>query len=129
MKFYYLSSIYFIVHNVDEALLVVFLQLYGHYGSRLNPCGGSYSTYFILLFLLDYMWWLMKLWRFLKIFGLTAMLQLFGVPCSAHRGAHRPIMNLHERSLSVLACGYVDEVIIGAPREVSKDMVIYNLSS
>ena len=38
-------------------------------------------------------------------------------------------MNLHERSLSVLACKYVDEVIIGAPWEVSKDMVyhlIYN---
>lgn len=33
-------------------------------------------------------------------------------------------MNLHERSLSVLACRYVDEVIIGAPWEVSKDMVI-----
>lgn len=43
--------------------------------------------------------------------------------CSANRGAHRPIMNLHERSLSVLACRYVDEVIIGAPWEVSKDMV------
>ncbi|KAJ6969248.1 hypothetical protein NC653_037039 [Populus alba x Populus x berolinensis] len=41
---------------------------------------------------------------------------------SSKRGAHRPIMNLHERSLSVLACQYVDEVIIGAPWEVSKDM-------
>lgn len=29
------------------------------------------------------------------------------------RGPHMPIMNLHERSLSVLACKYVDEVIIG----------------
>lgn len=43
--------------------------------------------------------------------------------CSATRGLHRPIMSLHERSLSVLACRYVDEVIIGAPWEVSKDMV------
>lgn len=42
---------------------------------------------------------------------------------SANRGGHRPIMNLHERSLSVLACRYADEVIIGAPGEVSKDMV------
>ncbi|KAG6497464.1 hypothetical protein ZIOFF_041301 [Zingiber officinale] len=42
---------------------------------------------------------------------------------SATRGLHRPIMNLHERSLSVLACRYVDEVIIGAPWEVSKDMI------
>lgn len=32
-------------------------------------------------------------------------------------------MNLHERSLSVLGCRYVDEVIIGAPWEVTKDMV------
>ncbi|KAJ6369357.1 hypothetical protein OIU78_001677 [Salix suchowensis] len=50
--------------------------------------------------------------------------------CSAKRGAHRPIMNLHERSLSVLACQYVDEVIIGAPWEVSKDMITtFNISS
>lgn len=48
---------------------------------------------------------------------------------SAKRGHHRPIMNLHERSLSVLACRYVDEVIIGAPREVSKDMITtFNIS-
>ncbi|KAF1883915.1 hypothetical protein Lal_00038409 [Lupinus albus] len=48
---------------------------------------------------------------------------------SATRGAHRPIMNLHERSLSVLACRYVDEVIIGAPWEVSKDMLTtFNIS-
>ncbi|KAL9239058.1 hypothetical protein vseg_013413 [Gypsophila vaccaria] len=48
---------------------------------------------------------------------------------SARRGAHRPIMNLHERSLSVLACRYVDEVIIGAPLEVSKDMIAtFNIS-
>ena len=32
-------------------------------------------------------------------------------------------MNLHERSLSVLACRYVDEVIIGAPWTITKDMV------
>ncbi|XP_034918872.1 ethanolamine-phosphate cytidylyltransferase isoform X2 [Populus alba] len=42
---------------------------------------------------------------------------------SEHRGKGHPIMHLHERSLSVLACRYVDEVIIGAPWEVTKDMV------
>ena len=48
---------------------------------------------------------------------------------SATRGLHRPIMSLHERSLSVLACRYVDEVIIGAPGEVSKDMITtFNIS-
>lgn len=33
---------------------------------------------------------------------------------SERRGPHQPIMSLHERSLSVLSCKYVDEVIIGA---------------
>lgn len=48
---------------------------------------------------------------------------------SEHRGKRHPIMHLHERSLSVLACRYVDEVIIGAPWEVSKDMVTtFNIS-
>ncbi|KAM2468501.1 hypothetical protein FF1_010169 [Malus domestica] len=48
---------------------------------------------------------------------------------SANRGAHRPIMNLHERSLSVLACRHVDEVIIGAPWVISKDMLTtFNIS-
>ncbi|CAA3005789.1 ethanolamine-phosphate cytidylyltransferase-like [Olea europaea var. sylvestris] len=48
---------------------------------------------------------------------------------SSKRGAHRPIMNLHERSLSVLACRYVDEVIIGAPLGVSKDTITtFNIS-
>lgn len=46
-----------------------------------------------------------------------------------HRGRHCPIMHLHERSLSVLACRYVDEVIIGAPWEVTKDMITtFNIS-
>ncbi|KAK4373061.1 hypothetical protein RND71_008445 [Anisodus tanguticus] len=45
------------------------------------------------------------------------------------RGHQYPLMNLHERSLSVLACRYVDEVIIGAPWEVTRDMVTtFNLS-
>ena len=34
---------------------------------------------------------------------------------TARRGTHLPLMDLHERSLSVLACKYVDEVVIGAP--------------
>ncbi|KAH7289714.1 hypothetical protein KP509_30G015800 [Ceratopteris richardii] len=48
---------------------------------------------------------------------------------SSNRGPHHPIMNLHERSLSVLACRYVDEVIIGAPWTVTKDMITtFNIS-
>jgi ethanolamine-phosphate cytidylyltransferase len=37
-------------------------------------------------------------------------------------GGGFPIMNLHERSLSVLSCRHVDEVIIGAPLKVTKDL-------
>lgn len=32
---------------------------------------------------------------------------------SERRGAHLPIMSLHERSLSVLACRFVDEIVMG----------------
>lgn len=39
------------------------------------------------------------------------------------RGSNYPIMNLHERVLSVLACRYVDEVIMGAPWTVTADMI------
>lgn len=39
------------------------------------------------------------------------------------KGGNFPIMNLHERTLSVLACKYVDEVIIGAPWCITEDMI------
>lgn len=39
------------------------------------------------------------------------------------KGEHFPIMNLHERVLSVLACKYVDEVVIGAPYAVSEGLL------
>jgi len=40
-----------------------------------------------------------------------------------YKGSNYPIMNLHERVLSVLACKYVNQVIIGAPYKVSKDLI------
>ncbi|GBF90857.1 ethanolamine-phosphate cytidylyltransferase [Raphidocelis subcapitata] len=39
------------------------------------------------------------------------------------RGPHMPIMNVHERALSVLACRYVDEVVIGAPEQVDANLL------
>eukprot|EP01132_Coremiostelium_polycephalum_P007831 gene7831-9645_t len=39
------------------------------------------------------------------------------------KGSNFPIMNLHERVLSVLSCRYVDEVVIGAPFHVTKEMI------
>ncbi|PPS04586.1 hypothetical protein GOBAR_AA16079 [Gossypium barbadense] len=48
---------------------------------------------------------------------------------SEQRGMSYPVMHLLERTLSVLACRYVDEVIIGAPWEVTKDMITtFNIS-
>ncbi|XP_071796948.1 ethanolamine-phosphate cytidylyltransferase-like [Asterias amurensis] len=40
-----------------------------------------------------------------------------------YHGGNYPIMNLHERTLSVLACRYVDEVIIGTPSTTNKDLL------
>lgn len=39
------------------------------------------------------------------------------------RGPKFPLMNLNERVLSVLSCRYVDEVVIGAPYSVTKDLL------
>jgi len=40
-----------------------------------------------------------------------------------YKGANYPIMNLHERVLSVLTNRYVSEVVIGAPYPVSAEMM------
>jgi ethanolamine-phosphate cytidylyltransferase len=42
---------------------------------------------------------------------------------SQRKGNGHPIMNLHERVLSVLSCRYVDEVLIGAPWEPTEEMI------
>jgi len=39
-----------------------------------------------------------------------------------HRGSNYPIMNLNERVLSVLGCRYVDDVLIDAPWEITREM-------
>merc|ERR1712128_246998 len=40
-----------------------------------------------------------------------------------YRGENHPIMNLHERTLSLLACRYVSEVVIGAPFTMDDQMM------
>ncbi|XP_071442336.1 ethanolamine-phosphate cytidylyltransferase [Hetaerina americana] len=40
-----------------------------------------------------------------------------------YKGSNYPIMNLHERVLSVLACKYVSEVVIGAPYVVTAELM------
>eukprot|EP00358_Blepharisma_japonicum_P006522 CAMPEP_0202940322 /NCGR_PEP_ID=MMETSP1395-20130829/389_1 /ASSEMBLY_ACC=CAM_ASM_000871 /TAXON_ID=5961 /ORGANISM="Blepharisma japonicum, Strain Stock R1072" /LENGTH=339 /DNA_ID=CAMNT_0049634741 /DNA_START=194 /DNA_END=1213 /DNA_ORIENTATION=+ len=39
------------------------------------------------------------------------------------KGLNYPIMNLHERTLNLLALKYVDDVIMGAPWEITEDMI------
>ena len=39
------------------------------------------------------------------------------------KGANFPIMNLYERVLNVCACKWVDEVIIGAPLELTEEII------
>jgi ethanolamine-phosphate cytidylyltransferase len=39
------------------------------------------------------------------------------------RGNGLPILNLYERTLSLLSCKYVDEVIIGAPFVITEDLI------
>jgi len=39
------------------------------------------------------------------------------------KGANYPVMSLNERVLNVCACKWVDEVVIGAPRVVSEDLI------
>jgi ethanolamine-phosphate cytidylyltransferase len=43
---------------------------------------------------------------------------------NSHRGMNLPIMNLHERVLSVLGCKYVDDVLIDAPYVITKEMIV-----
>lgn len=42
---------------------------------------------------------------------------------NAHRGSNYPIMNLNERVLSVLGCRHVDDVLIDAPWEITREMI------
>jgi len=42
---------------------------------------------------------------------------------SNHKGPCFPVMNMNERVLNVCACKWVDEVVIGAPRDVTEDLI------
>jgi ethanolamine-phosphate cytidylyltransferase len=45
------------------------------------------------------------------------------ISVSRAKGSSLPVMNLNERVLNVCACKWVDEVIIGAPRYVTEDLI------
>lgn len=39
------------------------------------------------------------------------------------KGSNYPILSLHERVLMVLACRYVDDVVVGAQYQITKDLI------
>ena len=45
------------------------------------------------------------------------------VVVNKHQGSNLPIMNLHERVLSVLGCKFVDDVLIDAPYVITPEMI------
>uniref|UniRef100_A0A673XRJ0 ethanolamine-phosphate cytidylyltransferase n=1 Tax=Salmo trutta TaxID=8032 RepID=A0A673XRJ0_SALTR len=47
----------------------------------------------------------------------------FDQEVNRYKGKNYPIMNVHERTLSVLACRYVSEVVIGAPYAVTRELL------
>ncbi|XP_070596237.1 ethanolamine-phosphate cytidylyltransferase isoform X3 [Erythrolamprus reginae] len=47
----------------------------------------------------------------------------FDQEVNLYKGKNYPIMNVHERTLSVLACRYASEVVIGAPYSVTADLL------
>jgi len=40
------------------------------------------------------------------------------------RGSNYPIMNMHERALSILSCRYVDDIILNAPWVITREMLV-----
>ena len=42
---------------------------------------------------------------------------------NAKKGRNYPIMNLHERVLGVLSCRYVDNIVVGAPWNITGEMI------
>ncbi|XP_062936592.1 ethanolamine-phosphate cytidylyltransferase isoform X3 [Cynocephalus volans] len=63
-----------------------------------------------------------------KVHGLTDRPYIiaglhFDQEVNHYKGKNYPIMNLHERTLSVLACRYVSEVVIGAPYAVTAELL------
>jgi len=84
-------------------------------GDTIVYAAGAFDLFHVGL--LDFLEQAMKLGNYL-IVGLHTDMDV-----NKYKGSNYPIMNLHERVLSVLACKYVNQVIIGAPYNVSKEVI------
>jgi len=84
-------------------------------GDRIVYAAGAFDLFHIGL--LDFLEQAAKLGEYV-IVGLHTDEEV-----NRYKGLNYPIMNLHERVLSVLACRYVNQVIIGAPYAVSSELI------
>jgi len=84
-------------------------------GDKIVYAAGAFDLFHVGL--LDFLEQAKKLGDYL-IVGLHTDMDV-----NKYKGSNYPIMNLHERVLSVLACKYVNQVIIGAPYNVSKEVI------
>ena len=84
-------------------------------GDKIVYAPGAFDLFHVGL--LDFLEEAKKLGDYL-IVGLHTDLEV-----NRYKGSNYPIMNLHERVLSVLACKFVNQVIIGAPYYVEKELI------
>lgn len=60
---------------------------------------------------------------FLFVQGAFLYVGVFDDPTVCSYKGRNPVMNLHERVLNVLSCKFVDEVVIGAPFQITPDLL------
>lgn len=84
-------------------------------GDRIVYCSGAFDLFHVGL--LDFLEKATELGEYL-IVGLHTDKDV-----NRYKGSNYPIMNLHERVLSVLGCRYVNQVIIGAPYKVTEEVI------
>nr|XP_054763001.1 ethanolamine-phosphate cytidylyltransferase-like isoform X1 [Lytechinus pictus] len=84
-------------------------------GDRIVYCPGAFDLFHVGH--IDFLEQASKLGNYI-IVGLHGDQEV-----NRYHGSNYPIMNLHERTLSVLACRYVDEVVIGAPYRVTSELL------
>ncbi|KAK6187180.1 hypothetical protein SNE40_005261 [Patella caerulea] len=83
-------------------------------GDRIVYVAGAFDLFHILL----------TKWQKVAEQGEFVIVGLHTDPIvNRYKGCNYPIMNLHERVLSVLACRYVSEVVIGAPYSVTNELM------
>jgi len=59
-----------------------------------------------------------------KSFGTFLLVGVWDDNSAALQGPGSPVMNLHERVLNVSACKHADDVLMGAPQQITKELIV-----